>query len=108
MGGVHDDEWEIDFVSTTSTITAFLFETPVSYPNGENGEDIPLFYGWIGDPGELLAQVILGPPGSGILVDDIRAYEPVPLPAAFPLFATARAGMGLLGWRRKRKASASV
>jgi len=33
---------------------------------------------------------------------------PIPLPAAFPLFATALAGMGLLGWRRKRKASASV
>ncbi len=31
---------------------------------------------------------------------------PVPLPAAFPLFATALAGMGLLGWRRKRKAAA--
>ena len=29
----------------------------------------------------------------------------IPLPAAFPLFATALAGMGLLGWRRKRKAA---
>ena len=29
----------------------------------------------------------------------------VPLPAALPLFATAIAGMGLLGWRRKRKAA---
>jgi hypothetical protein len=26
-----------------------------------------------------------------------------PLPAAFPLFATGVAGLGLLGWRRKRK-----
>ena len=33
-------------------------------------------------------------------------YTPaIPLPAAFPLFATAIAGLGLLGWRRKRKAS---
>ena len=32
--------------------------------------------------------------------------EAIPLPAAFPLFATALAGMGLLGWRRKWKASA--
>jgi len=30
----------------------------------------------------------------------------IPLPAALPLFATALAGMGLLGWRRKRKAAA--
>ncbi len=33
---------------------------------------------------------------------------PIPLPAAFPLFATALAGMGLLGWRRKQKVLASV
>jgi hypothetical protein len=29
---------------------------------------------------------------------------PVPLPGALPLFATGLAGLGLLGWRRKRKA----
>ncbi len=28
----------------------------------------------------------------------------IPVPAAFPLFATALAGMGLLGWRRRRSA----
>jgi len=30
---------------------------------------------------------------------------PVPLPAALPLFATGLGVMGLLGWRRKRKAA---
>ena len=30
--------------------------------------------------------------------------EATPLPAALPLFATGLAGLGLLGWRRKRKA----
>jgi hypothetical protein len=30
----------------------------------------------------------------------------VPLPAALPLFATGLVGLGLLGWRRKRKAAA--
>src|SRR5262249_16185751 len=29
---------------------------------------------------------------------------PAPLPAALPLFATGLGGLGLLGWRRKRKA----
>ena len=31
-----------------------------------------------------------------------------PLPAALPLFATGLGGLGLLGWRRKRKARAST
>jgi hypothetical protein len=30
----------------------------------------------------------------------------VPLPAAFPLFATGLGALGLLGWRRKKKAAA--
>ena len=29
--------------------------------------------------------------------------SPVPLPSALPLFATGLAGLGLLGWRRKKK-----
>ena len=32
----------------------------------------------------------------------------VPLPAALPLLASGIAGMGLMGWRRKRKAAASA
>jgi hypothetical protein len=32
----------------------------------------------------------------------------VPLPAALPLFATGLAGLGLLGWRRKRKAQTAA
>jgi hypothetical protein len=30
--------------------------------------------------------------------------SPIPLPAALPLFGTGLAGLGLLGWRRKKKA----
>ena len=38
---------------------------------------------------------------------EIRGWlEPTPLPAALPLFATGLGAMGLLGWRRKRKAQA--
>jgi hypothetical protein len=32
----------------------------------------------------------------------------VPIPAALPLFATGLGGLGLLGWRRKRKAQAGA
>jgi hypothetical protein len=33
--------------------------------------------------------------------------DAVPLPGALPLFATGLAGLGLLGWRRKKKANAA-
>jgi hypothetical protein len=37
-----------------------------------------------------------------------EAIETTPLPAALPLFATGLSAMGLLGWRRKRKAQATA
>ncbi len=38
----------------------------------------------------------------------IASVATTPLPAALPLFATGLGLMGLLGWRRKRKASAAL
>jgi hypothetical protein len=38
----------------------------------------------------------------------VWAVAPVPLPAALPLFATGLGALGLLGWRRKRKAQAAA
>ena len=35
-------------------------------------------------------------------------FSPVPLPAALPLFASGLGALGLLGWRRKRKAQATA
>jgi hypothetical protein len=51
---------------------------------------------------------------AGVAIDDFMfdSVTPVgeretPLPAALPLFATGLAGLGLLGWRRKKKAVAA-
>ena len=41
------------------------------------------------------------------LLGEIQATT-TPLPAALPLFATGLGGLGLLGWRRKRKAQAAA
>jgi hypothetical protein len=38
---------------------------------------------------------------------DFTVFLATPVPAALPLFATGLAGLGLLGWRRKRKAQAA-
>jgi hypothetical protein len=42
----------------------------------------------------------------GVEVPTAQTFPAVPIPAALPLFATGLAGLGLLGWRRKRKAAA--
>jgi hypothetical protein len=52
---------------------------------------------------QLLFQT--GGGGPGIAQLDVN---PVPLPAALPLFASVLAGGGLIAWRRKRKAAAAA
>jgi hypothetical protein len=43
-----------------------------------------------------------------MVIGDQQQVTPgaTPLPAAFPLFATGIGGLGLLGWRRKKRAAA--
>ena len=48
------------------------------------------------------AEVHVGSNG----VQDGGFANPTPLPAALPLFVSGIGGLGLLGWRRKRKAQA--
>ena len=40
------------------------------------------------------------------ITEMVTVTDPVPAPAALPLFATGLGALGLLGWRRKRKAAA--
>jgi hypothetical protein len=40
-------------------------------------------------------------------VVDLTPVQATPLPAALPLFASGLGAMGLIGWRRKRKAQAN-
>jgi len=42
------------------------------------------------------------------VVLDVNTVSTVPLPAALPLFATGLGALGLLGWRRKRKNTATI
>jgi hypothetical protein len=41
---------------------------------------------------------------------ELTNFDPIltPLPAALPLFASGLVGLGLLGWRRKKKAASEV
>jgi hypothetical protein len=42
-----------------------------------------------------------------VLLTAVSTLAAVPVPAALPLFASGLVGLGLLGWRRKRKANAA-
>jgi len=44
--------------------------------------------------------------GDAAAVDSFVLNIGTPLPAALPLFATGIGALGLIGWRRKRKAQA--
>jgi hypothetical protein len=50
--------------------------------------------------------VIPGVGGYNVAEDFVVAFRTTPLPAALPLFVTGLGALGLLGWRRKRKAAA--
>jgi hypothetical protein len=51
-------------------------------------------------------RAFVGPSQSGQFLDN-ASVNATPLPAALPLFATGLGALGLLGWRRKRKALAT-
>jgi len=59
----------------------------------------------------LTSAVLMPGPGSNSYTFTnvgLSGLSVVPLPASLPLFASGLAGVGLLGWRRKRKSTTSI
>jgi len=50
---------------------------------------------------------VIGGNNGGVLLDAIEVTS-TPIPAALPLFATGLGVLGLLAWRRKRKADVVI
>lgn len=100
------------FGGTSGGFPAFAFPNNVSLGNISSQQGLPIL------PLPIFEQT--GPPirVSGLIVafDDpevvgtweVTELAQTPLPAALPLFATGLGALGLLGWRRKRKASAAL
>jgi hypothetical protein len=58
------------------------------------------------DFGQSIVSVSYNATSDIVSLDDVQFSSATPLPAALPLFATGLGGLGLLSWRRKRKAVA--
>jgi hypothetical protein len=76
---------------TTSVVATAGLATTNPYPNGQ-------FFDCAG------CYTITYYSGSDLA---FRTYYATPLPGALPLFASGLGALGLLGWRRKRKAKAA-
>lgn len=102
------ETWTGAFGSFTETLTSFSVTR-----TGTNSITIDLS-GMLAGPGgisESVAAILSanqsGGPGTAIGWALTNAnVSPTPIPATLPLFATGLGGLGLLGWRRKRKATA--
>ena len=89
--------------STTDTYTILALIDSASPITGIflNAIDNPANGLPTGGPGRMYA-------GDFIVTEFRLDAQVVPLPAALPLFASGLGAMGLLGWRRKRKAQAAA
>ena len=123
--------WTFTFTTPISAFGAYFTDTETGFPgplsiNFNDGvlQSLPvtktatgggiLFFGFT-DIGALITAVTISTgatDGSRDVfgIDDVRfgASNAVPLPATLPLFATGLGALGLLGWRRKRKAQAAA
>ena len=82
--------------------------TQLTDNNGPDNQSGPFSFGVLA--GEIYGFYIGGDGSLGradIQVTALAASE-TPLPAALPLFATGLGALGLLGWRRKKKAAATA
>ena len=83
---------------------------PASAPTFQPYIDATHFGLQLISPNEIFVDITGDSPlANDQLIVDLSFTAPAaetPLPAAFPLFATGLGALGLLGWRRKRKAAA--
>jgi hypothetical protein len=80
-----------------------LIQDVVLYNGSSNLQTPNSFYGFSDNTNDIAYFILRG---DYIGITDLTVSAATPLPAALPLFATGLGGLGLLGWRRKRKAQA--
>jgi hypothetical protein len=104
------DGYNLFFNMDGANVPQVWFESAgwlVTLPTGCNPSSTTCTWGI--QPGNIgLVDVIIPAGETQIFGDWVTTTESTatPLPAALPLFATGLGALGLLGWRRKRKAAA--
>ena len=102
-------------IDVTDNMTWTLPTNAVQDFGTNGGSNIWSTYGGVISPISTSAYWIWGQPDNGSYADfstkilrSTSAIVPIatPVPAALPLFAAGLGALGLLGWRRKRKAAA--
>jgi hypothetical protein len=95
---------EFDFTNISGIVS------PVTTADFTGSGTIKALLTIFNDRGSVTATWTANQPGQGLTLtyDYTPATSATPLPAALPLFATGLGALGLLGWRRKRKARASL
>jgi hypothetical protein len=101
-----------DHLGVVSTLTVPNTIGTLGSTSGSN-----LYFGFY-DTGDTYTSIVFGNNSGGadtfgfddMTVGSLQQVTPnaTPLPAALPLFATGLGALGLLGWRRKRKSTATI
>ncbi len=94
--------WEVQIFGSNASEPLGTLAVPNTVFRGETIPDSPIVF--FGVDAEIIRKVVLVKPiGGDGWIDNMAFGTPsaVPLPAALPLFLSALAGLGLMGWRRR-------
>jgi hypothetical protein len=105
------DTYNVPVTLNFSDSTSLSFDPSTLLPHdGDQGAPATNGYITFSSPGLTVASLMLGSTGVAFELDNVFGVvtslaSTTPLPATLPLFATGLGALGLMGWRRRRKAA---
>jgi hypothetical protein len=98
LPGANTYNWTETYSGTGTTIINSLYTIPGGFPTTASLQDFASIEASGGTAGGVTTNTY----------EDAWYVAATPIPAALPLFASGLGALGLLGWRRKRKAQAAA